>query len=143
MSKVLSNIVMRVVESDSANNTPGDIYEAARALEGKIIEEICNEQADKILRKQRELRAAEVASERVKDIRNIALQCVVIALLVGMICNHAYTLFQSIFYNLPTNQILTNTTIGLLLLALILLVLLIVLLIKALNDLYKTFKSKD
>lgn len=142
MSKTLNNLVMKVVQNDSKGVDLGDAYAAAKVLENEIIDEVCREQADKINRMQKEMQSAENGIDKANDIRNIVIQCVVIALLIGLLCNHIYTLLQSAVYSLTTTQNLGYTAVGLVVLVIIVLLVLLALLFKALSSLYKSIKSE-
>lgn len=100
MSALLESLVSAYVDRSDAYKgvDSGESYGAKKLLEQRVIDEIVAERIDEI---DHEVRAREKERASIRDLEefnSILFQCVVLALLVGLLGSHVYGLIEALIY---------------------------------------------
>lgn len=100
MSKTLENLVAFYVDKsgryDGADR--GKKFGDAKYLERQVIDEIVFECADEIDAETQRREDERAAARELDEFRSVLLQCVTLALLVGIVGSHLYGMIEATFY---------------------------------------------
>ncbi|WP_093961528.1 hypothetical protein [Bifidobacterium vansinderenii] len=115
MSTTLDNLIDNFAQSNFRNSASAEsIYAAQKKLEQDIVAEICEEQSQRIANRAKQLEQQEHARNQFKELRAVYIQCVFLALLIGLLGSHCYDLLKYWFYSSTTPDVdMTKFTIGL------------------------------
>lgn len=97
MASMLENLVAEYAERCYPDATPGNRYSAQRWLEQTIVDEIVLERAVEINERAKELRESEELDEALRDTRVVIVECVFLALFVGLLVSHLYTAAEGLY----------------------------------------------
>lgn len=110
MGRLLDNLVDTFVENSVSRKRMdgGSAYNLKKQLECDLVNEVLNERADELeaIRHERE------ATRWVDDFRQILLQCVLLALLIGLLGSHLYDLLSTLIYHAGQPVNLPAMTVG-------------------------------
>ncbi|WP_165249323.1 hypothetical protein [Adlercreutzia sp. ZJ141] len=98
MGQKLDRLISSFAEGYKDRSSDANVYAAAKRLESEIVQEICEEQAERIANNAERIRANESARAALREAKTVVLQCVGFALLVGLLSNHVYSLLQVVIY---------------------------------------------
>lgn len=144
MGALLNKVVFEYVQNQAGyDNSEDDIYGAAKALERKLVSEVCCESAELINQKSEELAASKEAEREISEVRTVVLQCIVLAFLIGLSCNHAYTLMQTFMYGGSVGQNVNGTIVGLVACVAVILGILLWTIFKTIVKLYRLIVRKE
>ena len=99
MAKLLDALVIKFAKEKNPGCDDGDLFVAAKELEKDIVEEILDAKKEELDKYARE-RELEGQAKRVLDeARTTIIQCVFLALVVGLLVNHLYDVLCLMIYN--------------------------------------------
>lgn len=100
MSETLSSLVAKFIDSspEYREKTPEARFSAGKRLESQIVDEITSEHVEKIDTEARKREEERKKTQDLVDFRNIILECVSLALAVGLLGSHLYGLMEAWLY---------------------------------------------
>lgn len=132
MARLLSDLVAEYARANFGDNDPGALFEAQKELEKRIVSEICEERAHEISERKREIELVEEIKTGRREIAVAVVECVVLAIPVGLVGSHLYDLLRVDFYGVQADFSILSLRIGLLICFLACVVILVVLLLNQL-----------
>lgn len=90
-----------------------DVYAAQKQLEQKIVEEVCTERVDEIMARVEEKTKKEQARAQFEELRTTYVQCVILALLIGLLGSHLYDFIRCWLYGAQPDFVVTKFWVGL------------------------------
>ncbi|MEQ2985559.1 hypothetical protein AAAX75_08450 [Collinsella sp. CLA-ER-H7] len=98
MAQMLSSLIAEYAQSHYADEDPGDRFEAQKAMESQIVSEICEERAQEIASKSREIELTEQMKNARHELMVAVVECVILAIPVGLVGSHIYDLLRTGVY---------------------------------------------
>ncbi len=114
MAQMLSNLIAEYAERYHSDAEPGARYEAQKAIEKHIIDEICEERAQEIATRSREIELTEEMKRARHDLTIAVVECVFLAVPVGLVGSHVYDLLRTWFYGSEQDFNSFSLSVGLL-----------------------------
>lgn len=98
MAQMLSSLIAEYAQSHYADENLGDRFEAQKAMESQIVSEICEECAQEIASRSKEIELTEQMKNARHELMIAVVECVVLALPVGLVGSHIYDLLRAGVY---------------------------------------------
>lgn len=98
MAQMLSSLIAEYAQSHYADENPRDRFEAQKAMESQIVSEICEECAQEIASRSKEIELTEQMKNARHELMIAVVECVVLALPVGLVGSHIYDLLRAGVY---------------------------------------------
>lgn len=114
MSKTPKRIVAKYVDGngDYANVCDEEKDDVKRLLEQRVISEVVVERIEKVDREARSRERQRASIRQFDEFRSVLFQCVVLALLVGLLGSHFYGLIEALLYEPSSDFNVTAGVIG-------------------------------
>lgn len=98
MAKLLDSVITTYIRQNFPDDSEADRYSAQKMFEEKLVQEVCEEQSDLISKKAQEKeKLAKFDSVR-SELRKAFVQCVVLAVLIGLLVNAVSDLVGTLLY---------------------------------------------
>ena len=100
MSRLLDEVVTTYVKNFSAadSRSDADIFCVEKEVERQIVKEIVEERLDEIEAEAKRREKERAAVRELDEFRDVLIQCVLLALLVGLLGSHLYGWLDAMFY---------------------------------------------
>ena len=119
MAQMLSSLIAEYAQSHYADENPGDRFEAQKAMESQIVSEICEERAQEIASRSKEIELTEQMKNARHELMIAVVECVILAIPVGLVGSHIYDLLRTGVYGAAQDLNLRALWGGLLILVLL------------------------
>lgn len=98
MARLLSCLIAEYAQRHYADEDPGACFEAQKAIECQIISDICEERSQEIALRSREIELTEQMKKARHELMIAVVECVLLAIPVGLVGSHMYDLLKTGFY---------------------------------------------
>lgn len=98
MARLLSCLIAEYAQRHYADEDPGACFEAQKAIECQIISDICEEWSQEIALRSREIELTEQMKKARHELMIAVVECVLLAIPVGLVGSHMYDLLKTGFY---------------------------------------------
>lgn len=119
MAQMLSSLIAEYAQSYYVDEDPGDRFEAQKAMESQIVSEICEERAQEIASRSKEIELTEQMKNARHELMIAVVECVILAIPVGLVGSQIYDLLRTGVYGAAQDLNLRALWAGLLILVLL------------------------
>ncbi|OZG59415.1 hypothetical protein BTIS_0146 [Bifidobacterium tissieri] len=119
-----------------------NVYAAQKKLEEDIIEEICEEKSQEIAARANQIEQQEQVKAQFRELKAVYIQCIFLALLIGLLGSHLYDLMKYWLYDTTPDVDITRFGFGLVITLIICIIVCVWMFVSQIIKVYEIFISK-